>query len=41
MAKLDRRKDRTLKKLMEACINLMLEIGYDLISVRAWRVGRA
>ena len=34
MPKLDRRKERTLKKLTEACINLMLEIGYDRISVR-------
>ena len=34
MPKLDRRKERTLRKLTEACIDLMLEIGYDRISVR-------
>ena len=34
MPKLDRRMERTLKKLTEACIDLMLEIGYDRISVR-------
>lgn len=35
MPKLDRRKERTLKKLTEACIDLMLDIGYDRISVRS------
>lgn len=34
MSNLDRRKERTLKKITEACINLMLEVGYDCISVR-------
>ncbi len=34
MSKLDRRKERTLKKLTEACIDLVIEIGYDRISVR-------
>jgi len=34
MPELDRRKERALKKLREACLNLMLEIGYDRISVR-------
>ncbi len=35
MPKLDRRKERTLKKLTEACIDMMLEIGYDRITVRS------
>ena len=35
MTKLDKRKERTLNKLTEACIDLMLEIGYDRISVRS------
>ena len=35
MPKLDRRKVRTLKKLTEACIDMMLEIGYDRITVRS------
>lgn len=34
MPKRDRRKERTLKKLTEACISLMLEVGYDRISVQ-------
>ena len=34
MPKLDQRMERTRKKLTEACINMMLEIGYDRISVR-------
>ena len=34
MPKLDRRKERTLRKLTEACISLMLEFGYDRISVQ-------
>lgn len=34
MPKLDRRKERTLQKLTEACIDLALEIGYDRVSVR-------
>ena len=34
MPKPDGRKARTLKKLKEACIDLMLEIGYDRMSVR-------
>jgi len=34
MPKPDRRKERTLQKLAEACTDLMLEIGYDRISVR-------
>lgn len=34
MPKPDRRKERTLVKLTEACIDLMLEVGYDRISVR-------
>ncbi len=34
MPKLDRRMERTLKKLTEACIDLVLEIGYDRVSVR-------
>lgn len=35
MPKLDRRKKRTLMKLTEACIDMMLEIGYDRIAVRS------
>ena len=34
MRKLDRRMERTRTELTEACIDLMLEIGYARISVR-------
>ena len=34
MRKLDRRMQRTRTKLTEACTDLMLEIGYDRITVR-------